>query len=75
MKPTYVILGIAVVAVIAGVAVLSSSGPDFDTIIANKDCNAAGKLTSADEEKATAQQQIAIGTLLIECNIGSILKP
>ncbi|RNJ80112.1 MAG: hypothetical protein EB829_00775 [Nitrosopumilus sp. H8] len=69
MKPTYIVIGIAVIAAIAGVAVLSASGPDFDAIIANKDCNAAGKLTDADSAKATAQQSIQIGALLTACLI------
>lgn len=66
MKPTYIVVGMAA---------FSTSSPDYDAMLANKDCAAAGKLTSADEEKATSKQQLGIASLLLKCNLGSILKP
>ena len=61
-------IGIAAI-IIVGVAVgvVLSQTPDFDAIIENKDCNAAMGLTEEQFEKATVQQQLAMGVLLAGC--------
>ena len=61
-------IGIAAI-IIVGVAVgvVLSQTPDFDAIIENKDCNAALGLTEEQLEKATVQQQFAIGILTGGC--------
>ena len=61
-------IGIAAI-IIVGVAVgvVLSQTPDFDAIIENKYCNAAMGLTEEQLEKATVQQQLAMGVLLAGC--------
>lgn len=69
---------VMVVAVVAGIAVTAAvlllaggaAGPDLDAILEDGDCEAAGRLTDADMEKATANQQIGISFLLAACMIG-----
>ena len=65
-------IGIAAI-IIVGVAVgvVLSQTPDFDAIIENKDCNAAMGLTEKQLEKATVQQQLAMGVLLAGCLLSS----
>ena len=59
---------VAIVVIIAVVAVISaSSGPNLDTIIENRDCDAVRALTDSDVKDATADQQLKITILLGQC--------
>ena len=65
---TNLVIGIAVVIVVViAVVLLSQTPPDFDAIIKNADCDAALGLTEEQLEKATVQQQLAIGILTGGC--------
>lgn len=68
---TNLVIGIAVVIVVviavSAVVLLSQTPPDFDAIIKNADCDAALGLTEEQLEKATVQQQLAIGILTGGC--------
>ena len=68
---TNLVIGIAVVIVVviavSAVVLLSQTPPDFDAIIKNADCDAALGLTEEQLEKATVQQQFAIGILTGGC--------
>ena len=58
----FIVVGIAVGAVIS-----SSSTPDFDAIIENRDCDAVRALTDLQFEKATAGQQLSLTVLIATC--------
>ena len=68
---TNLVIGIAVVIVVviavSAIVLLSQTPPDFDAIIKNADCDAALGLTEEQLEKATVQQQLAIGILTGGC--------
>ena len=68
---TNLVIGIAVVIVVviavSAVVLLSQTPPDFDAIIKNADCDAALGLAEEHLEKATVQQQLAIGILTGGC--------
>ena len=68
---TNLVIGIAVVIVVviavSAVVLLSQTPSDFDAIIKNADCDAALGLTEEQLEKATVQQQLAIGILTGGC--------
>ena len=67
MKVLFVVAGIAAAAGIAIAVVFMPSGPDFDAIITNKDCDAVMALTDRQMEEATINQQAGLALLITAC--------
>lgn len=69
MKPIYIAGGsiACAIAITIVLAITLTSEPDFDAIIANKDCNAAIKLTGDDKAKATFEQEFKIDLVIVSC--------
>ncbi|RNJ79302.1 MAG: hypothetical protein D9C04_05090 [Nitrosopumilus sp. B06] len=72
MKPTYMVIGIAIVAVAVAAAALSSA-PDVDAIIANKDCGRAMSLADGDLAGLTNEQTSKVIALVADCTLQAML--
>lgn len=72
MKPTYIVIGIAVVAVVIA-AVALASAPDIDAIIADKDCGRAMALGDHNLVGLSNKQTAQIISLVAECTLKGML--
>ena len=62
---------IIIIVVIVAVSVVSFfATPDFDTIIENKDCGAALRLTEWQLASATVDQQVKLTFMITGCMLG-----
>lgn len=66
MKPTFIILGVAIVAIVAVVIAITPSG--VDAIIANKDCEKGKEFVNGGGmSELTNKQKLAMTQLAGEC--------
>ncbi len=67
---TVIIVPIIAIVIIVIAVTSFAVPPDFDQIIANRDCDKAMSLTESQIESANAGQQIKLALLWTSCSLG-----